>query len=256
MDASEAIGDASGTITLSTGQVNCTEEYLARCLLATASPGEEQPAGAYVYFEVSDTGCGMNEEVKSRIFDPFFTTKFTGRGLGMAAVSGILRGHKGAIAVDSEPGNGTTVTVLLPFVDRPAESSAGEPSEVEDLPGTGTILLVDDEEIVRRVAKRMLERAGYEVLVATDGNEAIDIFRQHSDEVSCVLLDLTMPRMGGEATFQQLRLIQGDVRVILSSGFSEEEVTERFAGQGLAGFIQKPYRSATLKAKLRDVLQR
>jgi PAS domain S-box-containing protein len=255
INASEAIGDASGTITLSTGQMDCTEEYLAQCLLATASPGEERPAGAYVYLEVSDTGCGMDEEVKARIFDPFFTTKFTGRGLGMASVSGILRGHKGAIAVDSEPGNGTTVTVLLPFVDRPVESPEVGPSEVEQLRGAGTILLVDDEEAVRKVAKLMLERAGYRVLVAADGNQAIDLFRQDPDEVSCVLLDLTMPRMSGEATFQQLRRLRDDVRVILSSGYSEEEATEHFAGKGLSGFIQKPYQSASLRAKLREVLQ-
>jgi PAS domain S-box-containing protein len=255
-NASEAIGDASGTITLSTGRMDCTEEYLAQCLLATASRGEDRPADAYVYFEVSDTGCGMDEEVKARIFDPFFTTKFAGRGLGMAAVSGILRGHKGAIAVDSQPGNGTTVTVLLPFVDRPVESPEDGPSEVEHFRGTGTILLVDDEETVRNVAKLMLERAGYRVLAAADGNEAIDLFRQDSEEVSCVLLDLTMPRMGGEATFQKLRLIRDDVRVILSSGYSEEEATDRFAGKGLAGFIQKPYQSATLHAKVNEVLQR
>jgi len=254
-NASEAIGDASGTITLSTGQMECTEEYLAQCLLPVASPGEKGPAGTYVYFEVSDTGCGMGEAVKARIFDPFFTTKFTGRGLGLAAVSGIVRGHKGAIAVDSEPGNGTTVTVLLPFVDRPVSGSKDKPSEVEDFRGTGTILLVDDEEAVRKVAKRMIERVGYKVLVAADGNQAIDLFRRHSEEISCVLLDLTMPRTSGEATFEQLRLIRGDVRVILSSGYNEEEVTGRFAGKGLSGFIQKPYRSATLHAKLREALR-
>ncbi len=249
-NASEAIGDESGGITVSTGVMDCDRAYLSSTYL-----DEELSEGSYVYLEVADTGCGMDAQTQQSMFDPFFTTKFTGRGLGLAAAIGIVRGHHGAIKVYSEPGRGTTFKVLFPPSHTRAASQEPQQQEAEPWRGTGTVLLVDDEETVRVVGQRMLELAGFAVLTAADGRQAITLFRQHLDKIVCVLLDLTMPHMDGEEAFRELRRIRSDIRVILSSGYGEQEVTSRFAGKGLAGFIQKPYRSSALAAKLREVLE-
>ncbi|MBN1346598.1 MAG: PAS domain S-box protein [Phycisphaerae bacterium] len=249
-NASEALGEVSGVISISTGVMECDHAYLHNALL-----DERLPEGPYVYFEVADTGVGMGSETIERIFDPFFTTKFTGRGLGLAAVLGIVRGHRGALKVYSEPGKGTTFKMLLPAVDLPAEPLRGEADAPHAWRGAGTILLVDDEETIRTVAKRMVARLGFEVLTAADGKECIEIFHANADRVVCVLLDLTMPRMDGEETFRELRRIRPEVRVILSSGYNEQDAINRFAGKGLAGFIQKPYQARALTAKLREVLE-
>ncbi|MDA2938658.1 PAS domain S-box protein, partial [Acidobacteria bacterium AH-259-A15] len=180
-NASEAIGNKSGVITISVGAMQCDAAYLKGTWLA-----EPLPEGSYVYIEVSDTGSGMDSETVERIFDPFFTTKFAGRGLGLAGVLGIVRGHQGAIKVYSEPGKGTTFKVLFPAVDKPAKLLGKELAEAKDWRGSGTILLVDDEEMVRAVAKRMLEKAGFAVLTAGDGREALKLFREHSEEILCV----------------------------------------------------------------------
>ena len=249
-NASEALGDRSGVISISTGAMECDRAYLSGTYL-----DEELPDGVYVYLEVTDTGCGMDEETCRKIFDPFYTTKFTGRGLGLAAVLGIMRGHKGALKVQSEPGRGTTFKILLPAVGEPAAAVREAPPRARGWHGTGTVLLVDDEETVRTVGRQFLERAGFSVLTAADGPEALELFREHADDIVCVVLDLTMPHMGGEEAFRKLRDIRADVRVIMSSGYNEQEVTQRFAGAGLAGFIQKPYRGSELLAKLGEVLE-
>jgi CheY-like chemotaxis protein len=197
----------------------------------------------------------MDEETMGRIFDAFYTTKFTGRGLGLAAVLGIVRGHKGALKVYSEPGKGTTFKVLLPVVDRPAVAVTREAPDVRQWRGSGVVLLVDDEEAIRMLGKRMLERCGFRVLTATNGREAVATYAEQQQEIVCVLLDLTMPHMDGEETFRELRRLDHDVRVILSSGYNEQEVTQRFVGKGLAGFIQKPYQYAALVAKMQQVMQ-
>jgi PAS domain S-box-containing protein len=248
INASEAIGDKEGIITISTGIVNCDEAYLRESHVL-----ETLPPGTYVYLEVADTGCGMDDETKARIFDPFFTTKFAGRGLGLAAVLGIVRGQKGAIRVDSMPGKGATFRVLLPASKGAAEHTEPRESAVP-WRGSGTILLVDDEDPVREVAQIILERLGFRVLAATDGREAVKLFRNHSKEIVCVLLDLTMPHMDGEEAYRELRKIRDDVRVILASGYNEQEITRRFDGKGLAGFIAKPFQVAALREKLREVL--
>ncbi|MCP4375105.1 MAG: response regulator [bacterium] len=256
-NASEAIGDKSGVIALSTDMMNCDRAYLDgldEILLAGLS--EPLSEGLYVYFEVADTGCGMDTETIEKMFDPFFTTKFTGRGLGMAAVLGIVHGHGGGIKIYSEPGKGTTLKILFP-AKSPGNATAIQQqhtSEDEAWCGHGTILLVDDEETVLTVGKQMLEKMGFDVLTACDGRKAIEVFEAHSDDIVCVLLDLTMPHLNGEAAFRELRRLRSDIAVILCSGYNEQDATQRFAGKGLAGFVQKPYSIAILKEKLIHVL--
>jgi PAS domain S-box-containing protein len=247
MNAAEAIGDQQGTVLITTGVQHMDEDYIAAVLVpAQLSPGE------YVCVQVHDTGCGMTQETIDRIFDPFFTTKFTGRGLGLAAVLGIVRGHKGAIKVYSTLGQGTTFKLLFPAT----EQQAPAPTHPPHPPATRgeTVLVVDDEEIVRRSAKAMLERHGYSVVLAENGREAVDLFRILADKIDLVLLDMTMPVMGGEEAFRELKTIRPDVRVILSSGYNEVEAVRRFAGKGLAGFLQKPYSALTLTENVRAVL--
>ena len=199
----------------------------------------------------------MDDATKSKLFDPFFSTKFIGRGLGLAAVLGIIRGHKGTLRVYSEIGMGTTIKTLFPASEL---QSRPEPlSPAKEIPCSlaltkKTILVVDDEDTVRHVGRKMLEKWGFEVMTASEGREALEIFKDHADQIACVLLDLTMPFMDGQECFREIRRIRQDVPVILSSGYNEQDATQRFVGKGLAGFIQKPYVSETLKIKLLEVL--
>ena len=250
LNASEAIGEKSGVVAVSTGVIEADRSYLSETYL-----DENPPEGDYVSLEVADTGCGMDEQTRKKIFDPFFTTKFTGRGLGLAAVLGIVRGHGGALKIYSEPQRGTTFKVLFPASQKPAEESVATSATEQQWRGSGVILVVDDEEAVRIATKRMLEKLGFTVLTAEDGRAALEVFRGRADEIVAVLLDLTMPHLDGEETFRELRRIRPDVRVILSSGYNEQETTDRFAGKGLAGFLQKPYRVRQLGRKIRQVLE-
>jgi two-component system, cell cycle sensor histidine kinase and response regulator CckA len=249
-NASEAIGELSGVVTLSTGVLDCDEAYFR----GAVGDAEVHPEGQYVYLEVSDTGCGMDSDTLSRIFDPFFTTKFTGRGLGLAAVMGIVRGHKGALRVYSEKGSGTTFKVLLPSHRQPAQTLELGEGASREWRGQGTVLLVDDEESIRSMGRRLLERAGFEVLTASDGREAVELYIQHCEAVRLVVLDLTMPHLDGEACFRELRRADPRVKVIMTSGYNEQDVVDRFVGQGLAGFVQKPYKATDLLPKVREVL--
>ena len=250
-NAAEAIGDEKGIVTVSTGMIEADRACLARMDLA-----DGLPEGSYVYLEVSDTGHGMDEQTKSKLFEPFFTTKFTGRGLGMAAVLGIVRSHHGAIRVDSEVGKGATFRLLFPpSTEAAVPTTAPVDGGAEEVPpGGGTILVVDDEPRVRAVAERMLQQAGFDVLTACDGQEAVAVFGEHADQVSAVLLDLTMPEMGGEEAFEGLRRIRQDVPVLLCSGYAEDDATSRFEGKGPAGFIHKPFEFDEMIAKIREVL--
>jgi len=250
-NAAEAIGGEMGIITIRTGLLEADREYFITTYLA-----EDVPSGTYVCLEVSDTGCGMDEETKARIFDPFFTTKFTGRGLGLAAVLGIVRGHGGAIKIYSEPDRGTTFKVLLPCSEQPAVDLETRDDPISDWDGSGVILVADDEQIVRAVAKKTLEGEGFTVLTAPNGPEAVELLRDHAEEVVLVLLDLTMPRMNGLETFSRMRRVRRDVPIILSSGYSEEEAVGDFAGKDLAGFIQKPFDPKSLIRKVRQVLRK
>jgi PAS domain S-box-containing protein len=225
-NAAEAIGEESGAITIRTA----------------AGPSNT------VVLEVCDTGCGMDADTRSRIFDPFFTTKFTGRGLGLAAVAGIVRGHKADIDVVTSPGQGTTFRVAFP---------GAEPTIAAPLPSTSrsgdTILVVDDEEMVRRIAQASLEIRGYRVVMADNGLEAIREVKQNPS-IGVVLLDLTMPVMGGEEAIDEILAERPGIKVIVSTGYDHREAIARFHRKAVAGYLQKPYTSRQLADKIQSVL--
>ncbi len=252
-NASDAIGeDKPGIITVSTGALECSEAYLAQSYLP-----EKPKVGRYVFLEVSDTGCGMDERTKAALFDPFFSTKFIGRGLGLAAVLGIVKGHNGAILFRSEPGEGTTFRVLFPAL---AGSANGRNKEAESLQreeiwqGSGTILVVDDDPSVRRLAVRMLEQIGFQTLQAGDGREGVEQFKSNVQSITGVILDLTMPHMSGVEASLDIQQICSTTPIILSSGYDESEISERYNGYGIAGFLQKPYKMAKLRAVMKNIL--
>ena len=250
-NASEAIGDKTGLISLTTGSMRCDRPYLRETYL-----DERLPEGLYVYLEAADTGCGMDAQTLTRIFDPFFTTKFAGRGLGLAAVLGIVRSHKGALKVQSQAGGGTTFRVLFPALPRRARTEKEE--EKSRTPGwraDGTVLIVDDEPAVREVAKSMLERVGFSVLTARDGAEGLEAFRQHAGELCAVLLDMTMPGLNGREALRAIRRLSSEAKIILSSGLTREQALEDIDENGFAGFIQKPYRPAELVDLFRETLK-
>ena len=246
INGSEAIADKSGVITIKTGSVQVEEMQVAGIC-----QGEKLCGGEYVFFEVSDSGCGMDKETVAKIYDPFFSTKFTGRGLGMSAVQGIVRGHKGAILIASEPGSGSCFRILLPAAAAHPDVSAKKISG-ENWKGEGKVLLIDDEEGVLNVGTALLKELGFTTVTAVNGRDGIDVYRQNPD-ISFVILDLTMPVMGGEQCFSALKQISPDVKVIISSGYREQEVLELFAGSGVSGFIQKPYKLSALKEAIMGI---
>ncbi len=241
-NAVEAIGERGGQVVIRTGIEDVAEAGEG----APYDIGPPAP-GRCVVLEVKDDGSGIEPSVRLNMFDPFFTTKFTGRGLGLAAISGIVRSLNGAVRVDSTPGRGTTFRVLLPAGLRPAAKglAAGQP-----------VLVVDDEEIVRRTAEAMLRSRGYGVLLAEGGQQGLELFRQAEGRVALVLLDMTMPGLSSEETFRELKSTRPDLPVIVSSGFSEQEAMRRFGGMGVAGYIQKPYTTQALMDKITAVLNR
>ena len=250
INASEAIGDHEGTIHLRLENVYCDDEYLRQTEMSNLLP-----AGSYLRLEVADNGCGIDPATRQRMFEPFFTTKFTGRGLGLAVVAGIVRAHQGALKVYSELGRGTSIQVFLPAlgVDDVGERPAPYQTRNRDAwRGEGTILLAEDDESVRLLSRHILERLGFQVLIAADGLEAVDIYRQKASQIDLVLLDLTMPRLDGRQAFDEMRKINPQVQAIVASGYNKENVAERFARQGLAGFIQKPYSTRKLEGLLKD----
>jgi signal transduction histidine kinase/CheY-like chemotaxis protein len=249
LNASEALGDKGGKITVRTGEMQVTREYIKR-----AKFHDQEIEGRYVFVEVSDDGCGMDAATQAKIFDPFYTTKFTGRGLGLAAVLGIVRSHKGTIRVSSEVGKGTTFKVLFPAISQLVTPSAPGAHATTMEKNSRTILLVDDELTVRQVAERILTSSGYEVVAVADGAEAVAVFREDSARFAAVLLDLTMPHMDGEEAFRILKGIRPAVRVLIMSGFNEQDTISRFVGRGVAGFLPKPFSAEMLLTRLRDVL--
>jgi len=236
INASEAIDKGNGTINITTNTIQVDEQYLQNTLHK-----KDISAGIFVSLKVSDTGCGMDADTRKKIFDPFFTTKFTGRGLGMSAVLGIIHGHHGILNIDSEPGRGTTFNIALPVSASKEITTVDQNNTSADHSVSGTVLVVDDEESIREIASMILEEMGYTVLLAEDGENGVEIFRQHHQEIVGIILDMTMPRMSGSECFLELRKISPSAQIILSSGYSQQDVSTHFQDKGLAGFIQKPY---------------
>ena len=250
-NAAEAIEVQSGLITISTGLQSCDRACLAESRL------EEKPEpGQFAYLEVSDNGIGMDEQVQQRIFDPFFTTKFTGRGLGMSAVLGIVKAHSGALFLTSAPGRGTAIRVIFPVAEGDATLPEMETSHAQSPASlSGTVLVVDDEKSVLKICVAMIKHCGFAAITSSDGADAVRTFRERSDEIDLVLMDLTMPNMDGVAAMQELRRIKPGIKIILSSGFNEQEIDERISSQNPSGFIRKPYSMRNLEAELRRVMQ-
>jgi PAS domain S-box-containing protein len=245
INGAEAIGERGGTVTV-TADLQPVGPHDERFWRTTSQP---LAPGVYVLLEVRDDGPGMDDETLSRIFDPFFSTKFTGRGLGLAAVLGIVKGHRGGLSVESEPGRGTVFRLLfvpsreVPGTRPPAPAATGRDRL--------RLLLIDDEQIVREMVAEVLLHEGFEVVVAGDGEEGVALLRKWGTEVDVVLLDLSMPGLGGEETFARLSAVHPDIPVILSSGYDRAEATRRFEGRAPSGFIQKPYRPEELLAEIR-----
>ncbi|NMG20386.1 hypothetical protein DP116_13310 [Brasilonema bromeliae SPC951] len=248
INGSEALGGAAGEVTVRTGA-----GWFEPAELRSAGVHDRLPAGEYVWLEVADTGGGMSAETAGKMFDPFFSTKFVGRGLGLAAVLGIVRGHRGAITVDTAPGRGTRVRVLLPAVAGP-DLPTPAPAAAAGWRATGTVLVADDEPVVRQVAAGMLERLGFRVVLAADGREAVAAVR--AGGVDLVLLDLLMPVMDGREALRDIRAAAPGLPVLLSSGYDEQQAADADGLAGFDGFVRKPYRLHHFVTELRRVYER
>jgi two-component system, cell cycle sensor histidine kinase and response regulator CckA len=248
-NASEAIGAASGTVTIRTERVSVTPMDM---LTLTASP--EMEPGSFICIEVRDTGCGIGPETIAHIFEPFFTTKFVGRGLGLAAVIGIVQGHGGGIRVSSQVGVGTTFELFFPIVAQTTRATTSPfPGAA---PSRGTVLVVDDDATVRELAMAVLNGAGYAVVTAVDGEDAVAKLRRDNMQFDAVLLDLTMPKLDGEDTLMALRMISPNLPVVLTSGYGEQAVVQRFVGRGIADFLPKPFVSEALLKVIDTAIER
>ncbi len=257
INAAESIEEQPGLIVLTTGIQSCDQDCLSASLL-----DEKPEPGCYVFLEVSDNGCGMSRDTLKRLFDPFFTTKFAGRGLGMSAVMGIMQTHRGALFVESQPGKGSTFRALFPVTESAPPAAAQEPiapepekCTLQETSLSGVALVVDDEKSVLKICTKMLTLCGFSVITACDGVDAVARYREQADKIDIVLMDLTMPNMDGITAMGQICDIRPDVKVIISSGFNEDELSERFTSQAPSGFIRKPYSMKVLETELRRVLQ-
>jgi PAS domain S-box-containing protein len=251
LNSRDAIEDNEGTIRIEVGV-----EHYSRKDLESAFHAENASEGNFVYVEVSDTGCGMDTQAISGMFQPFFTTKEKGHGLGLSAVLGIVRGHRGGIRVHSELGEGTSIRIAFPASEKAAMHLNGNKSStVSEVPMSGTILVADDEKIVRTMIRTVLEKNGFEVLLADDGKEAVDIFAERGGDCDAVILDLSMPRMNGREALFELKKIDPDVQVILASGFNEFDAVTGADDPAISKFIQKPYRLDDLIDAVRTAIQ-
>ena len=240
-NAAEAIGDDEGIIDIATA----IAQY-DRATLQLLAPNMSLPSGDYIRIKISDTGCGMSKKTKSKIFDPFFSSKLTGRGLGLASVTGIIRRHKGVISVSSTLDVGTTFTILLPTVSPPAAKPDDSPRQSAAPGGARKILVVDDEAELRAVFRHILERNGFRVVEAKDGEDALAQFSRSSNSFDCILLDLSMPKRGGGEVFHELRELNEDIPVVVISGYSERDILHRLEGAPIAATLRKPVPAATL----------
>ena len=252
INASEAIGKEQGEIkvlltkaTVTTGQSD--KDYHGKVI----------PPSVYVCLEVTDTGCGMDEETKWRIFEPFYTTKFTGRGLGMSAVLGIIQAHNGSLQLFSEQGKGTTFKVYLPV-----KTSGSDKDEYQKQPdtsapwlGSGTILLVEDEEPIRIIAKALLKKIGFTVVEAVNGKEALELYQKNVTDITLVMTDMGMPVMDGYELFHELKKLNPELPIIVSSGYGDAEVSSRIDIDDIAGLISKPYNPNQLREVLKGIVE-
>jgi len=250
-NAVESCPSGGGTITVSTRTMGCTD-----AMLQASYVDDRLPQGRYVCLEVADNGEGIDPTAVKRVCEPFFTTKIDpGRGLGLASALGIIRSHHGALTIHSEMGRGTTIRVLLPELEESQARKRGKPATKGQLhEGAHAVLLVDDEVTVRAVTTSMLGRLGYQVFTAGDGVEALEVYRKHKGQIVLVLLDLKMPRRGGEEVFGQLRAMQDNLKIILCSGYDEQVATRAFVGEELDGFLQKPYSFTELRDLVMSVI--
>jgi CheY-like chemotaxis protein len=249
INASDAIGDRKGSIRVSTGKMYADRKYLENFFK------NDIPEGEYAYIEVADTGCGMSPETRRRVFEPFFTTKFTGRGIGLSAVFGIVCAHGGTIALESEEGCGAKFRILLPVPETALEVAASKPVSEDVWNGKGSILLVDDEKDSLLMAKKVLEGAGYSVLTAEDGAEAIKKFKENANSITAVIMDLIMPHVRGDEAAKEIRLIKNDVNILLLSGYHEIDLTEMSGGPGKTAILEKPYKITKLLGAVKDILK-
>ncbi|MDQ6957884.1 MAG: PAS domain S-box protein [Mariprofundaceae bacterium] len=235
-NANEAMQGENGSITITTGVMQGDASYLKACL-GTEGPQE----GQYVFLEVSDNGCGMNVQTKTRMFDPFFTTKRTGRGLGMSALLGIVSQHHGALHLRSREGEGTTFRILFPKVEYHVDEVQHSEGPEINTRFSGVALVVDDEEIVRETASSLLKHMGFDVLVAEDGQAGVEAFQKNKDQITVVLLDMNMPRMNGKEACRKMHDMRPNIPIILASGYSETHLSDDFMKKKTAGFLHKPY---------------
>ena len=264
LNAADAMTGPDGIIDIRLGTLECDDSFFEETMLK-----DPLAPGTYVELEVRDNGCGMDEQTRLRIFDPFFTTKFTGRGLGLAAVLGIVRGHRGAILIDSELGKGTSFRILLPVATAATMEQSITTGRAPvttpisaHLRENATVLLVDDDDGVRTTMSRQLMRLGFRVISAADGFEALELVerslsprdRESHPSIDLVLLDLTMPHMDGAETFEKLHAIAPDLPVVLCSGYSDDELRARFEGKAIAGYLCKPFEIRTLEAAVQEAL--
>jgi len=247
-NAADAIGTAEGHITISTGMVEATPEYFANSYLAP-----QLPPGLYAFFEVADDGEGIPEAARGRVFEPFFTTRFTGRGLGLSAAVGLVRSGHGAVQVDSAPGEGARFRVTVPLAT--ASGTIGGPTGTSTAAVSGGVVLIaDDEDTVLSVASRALERAGYQPLPARNGREAVDLFGLHRDEITAVVLDVTMPGLDGREALGLMRLIAPRIPAVIMSGYALADLG--FDEPNInAVFLQKPFVIAELHAAVRAAIE-
>ena len=251
VNSAEAIGNEPGEIKVTTGS-----RYVKRDLLDLLYNGRQLPEGEYVIIEVKDSGCGMDRVMQAKIFDPFFTTKNTGSGLGLSAVLGIVRGHYGAIQLFSAPGKGAAFRVFFPATNKQAREPEVSTVEINAWQGEGTVLIVDDDLRVRKVASTFIEQLHFDIITAEDGKEGVELFRSHHRNLAAVLMDMTMPVMGGLDAMTGMREINADVPIILVSGYSEVEAGSLISDNRPDAFLQKPFKAIDLKKALHEVLEK